>query len=128
MASPAGSLAGSAQFGPGTGGESLHADRVEHLGGGTKLVPGVAAAALAPQPLAVHEVRTGEVGMPPGAAQPVDRFAVVPLGGFSFARQRARACLDPKPNVGFSGPGRCGEQIQGIGGAARVSGAYGSFD
>src|SRR5215469_7936890 len=49
-------LAGGAQFGPGPARESLHAHRVEHGEGSAKLVAGVAATALAAQPLAVQQV------------------------------------------------------------------------
>src|SRR6516164_3942207 len=52
----AGLLAGRAQLGPGPARESLHAHRVEHGEGSAELVAGVAATALAAQPLAVQQV------------------------------------------------------------------------
>src|SRR6201987_2001711 len=94
-AARAGPLAGGAQLGPGPARERLHAHRVEHGEGGAKLVPGVAAAALAAQPLAVQEVGAGEVGTGPGTTEPVDPLAIMPLGGFVLCQQGAGARRDP---------------------------------
>jgi catechol 2,3-dioxygenase-like lactoylglutathione lyase family enzyme len=84
-----GRLAGGAQLGPGPAGEGPHAHRVEHPERGTQLVPGVAAASLAAQPLAIEEVGAGEVGTAPRAAEPPDRLAIVLLSGVWIAAQRA---------------------------------------
>jgi len=54
-----GPLTGGAQLGPGPAGESHHAHLVEHHEGMAELIAGVAAAALAAQPLPVHLVRPG---------------------------------------------------------------------
>ena len=89
-----GPLAGGAQFGPGPGGESFHADRVEHREGGAQLVAGVAAAPLAAQPLAVQQPGAGQLGAEPGAGEPADRLAVAGLGGCSLAEQCAAARLE----------------------------------
>src|SRR6516162_5385585 len=52
----AGPLARGAQLGSGPARERLHAYRIEHGEGGAKLAAGVAATALAAQPLAVQQV------------------------------------------------------------------------
>src|SRR4029077_389682 len=127
-ATRAGPLASGAQVAPGPARERLHAHRVEHGEGGAKLVPGVAAAALAAQPLAVEEVGAGELGTVPGTTEPVDPLAIMLLSGFVPAQQGAGARLDPQPQVGSAGPGLFGEQIQGVAGDARVAGACGGLD
>ena len=60
----------------------------------------VDAAVLAAQPLAVEQVRAGELGTQPGPAEPLDRLAVQALGGLAVAQQRPRARLDPERPVG----------------------------
>ena len=62
-------------------GERLHPDRRELLVGGAELLARVDPATLAAQPLAVEQVRAGELGPQPGAAQPLDRLAIQALGG-----------------------------------------------
>jgi hypothetical protein len=47
---------------------------------GAQLDPRVGAAALAAQPLAVQQVRAGKLGPEAGAAEPLGRLAVQPLG------------------------------------------------
>jgi hypothetical protein len=81
----AGRLSGGQQLPAGPLGKGLHTDRVEHAERGAQLRPGVGAAALAAQPLAIQQVRTGELGTAAGAAQPVDRLAVPVLGLRAFA-------------------------------------------
>jgi len=77
---PAGGLAGGPQLTAGPFGERLHADRVEHLVRGAQLRPRVDPPALAAQPLAVEQVRAGQLGPEAGAAQPADRLAIPALG------------------------------------------------
>ena len=55
----------------------------EHLVRGAQLLAGVDAAVLAAQPLAVEQVRAGERDADAGAAEPLDRLAVEPLGGLA---------------------------------------------
>jgi len=62
-----GPLAGGAQLGSGPARESHHAHLVEHHEGLAELVAGVAAAALAAQPLPVHLVRPGQLRDEPAA-------------------------------------------------------------
>ena len=71
-------------------GERLQADRVEHRVGGAQLLARVHAPALAAQPLAVEQVRAGELRSQPGPAEAVDRVAVRAVGGLALAHQRAR--------------------------------------
>ena len=77
----AGRLAGGEQLAAGAFGERLASHRGEHLVRGAQLLAGVEAAALAAQPLAVEEMRAGQLGAHAGAAEPVDRLAVQALGG-----------------------------------------------
>ena len=77
-------------------GERLHADRGEQVVGGAQLRARVDAAILAAQPLAVEQVRAGELGTQPRAAEPLDRLAIEPLGGLALAQQRARARRDAR--------------------------------
>ena len=74
-------LAGRQQLTAGALGERLHADRRELVVRGAQLRTRVDPAILAAQPLAVEQVRAGELGPQPGAAQPLDRLAIQPLGG-----------------------------------------------
>src|SRR3954470_9835271 len=70
-------------------GERLRADRVEHLVGGAQLRARIRTPALPAQPLAVEEVRAGELGPQPRTTQSIDRFGVGVFGGLAFADQRA---------------------------------------
>ena len=67
---------------------------------GTELLAGVDAAALAPQPLAVDELRAAERHADAGAAEPFDRLAVEPLGGVPVTEHRSRAGVEPERPVG----------------------------
>ena len=73
-------LAGGEQLPAGAFGEGLGADRGEQVVGGAQLVAGVDPPVLAAQPLAVQQVGAGEVGPQRGAAEPLDRLGVAPLG------------------------------------------------
>src|SRR5262249_29716368 len=72
-------IAGGEQFTPGPLRESLDAHRGQHVVGGPQLVAGVRAAALAAQPLAVEQVCAGQFRADSGAAEPLDRLAVLQL-------------------------------------------------
>src|SRR5215471_9421399 len=101
------SLAGGAELGPGPGGESFHADRVEQREGGAQLVAGVAAAPLAAQPLTVQQMGTPEFYADASAAKAVDRLAVEGLGVVTFGNQCLRAGLDAERPVSATSTGGC---------------------
>jgi hypothetical protein len=77
----AGGLPGGLQLPAGPFGEGFHPDLVEHAVRGAQLLPGVGPAVFAAQPLAVEQVRAGQLGAKPGAAEPVDRVGVQVIGG-----------------------------------------------
>jgi hypothetical protein len=76
--------------------EGPHAHRVQHVVGYPQLLAGLGAAPLAAQPLAVEQVRAGELGAQAGPAQAVDRLAVPALGGLAVAEEGADAGFDPQ--------------------------------
>ena len=93
-------LAGGQQLAPGALGERLGPDLAEHLVGGAQLLARVDAPVLAAQPLAVHQVRAGEVHDDAACA----RAARSPRGrGIrrrrrrSAARATAPGCRAPSP-------------------------------
>jgi hypothetical protein len=55
---------------------------------GAQLLARVTAAALAAQPLAVEQVRAGQLRADPGAAEPLDRLEIPALGAGVVAEQR----------------------------------------
>ena len=57
--------------------------------GEAKLLAGVEPAVLAPQPLAVQQVGTGEMHDDPAASEPLDRLEVQRVGGVAGGEQRA---------------------------------------
>src|SRR6266566_5319250 len=63
-------LASSGQFAPGPLGERLDTHRRQHVVGGAQLLAGIRAAALAAQPLAVEQMRAGELYADAGTAEP----------------------------------------------------------
>ena len=79
---------------------------------GAELGARVHAAILATQPLAVEQVRAGELGPQPGAAQPLDRLAVQAIGDFAVARQRSRTRQDPEPPVGGRNRGDLRQRLE----------------
>ena len=88
-----GVLAGGAELTCGTLGERLRSHVREQLVGGAELVPGVLTAALPAEPLAVDEVRAGEVGGDPAghpaARRPRGSGPRRPAPCWSSARERA---------------------------------------
>src|SRR5215470_15004944 len=109
----AGPLAGGAQLAAGPFDEGRHAHRVEHRKRAAQLIPGVAAAALAAQPLPVQQVRAGQLRADPGAAKPGDRLPVAVLGRCSLTQQRTAARLDAERPVSATGTGGCREPLEG---------------
>src|SRR5215208_5495431 len=65
-------------------GERLHADPLEQLVGGAQLRARIRAPALPAQPLAVEQMRAGELGTKLRTTQSIDRFGVAVLGGLAF--------------------------------------------
>ena len=82
------SLAGGRQLAAGALRERLHPHLTQHLVSGAELLACLHPAALAAQPFAVDEVRTGELDAHTGVAKAADRFAVEGVGGASVADQR----------------------------------------
>src|SRR5262249_56339543 len=79
-------------------------------------------AAVAAQPLAVEQGAAGEFGADPGAAQPLDRLAVVPVGVVAVAEQGTDPGLDPEHPVGGPDPGPFGKVLQRGPGQCHVTG------
>ena len=106
------------QLAGGTGGERVGAHVGQHVVGGAELVAGVQAAAFAPQPLAVDQVRPGQVAAIRQRPEVVDRPAVVLLR-CSVRRGSAplASALPARGPRGCRWPGPCGtEPLQrGIG-------------
>src|SRR6185503_8305680 len=69
------------QLASGALGERLHADRAQQVVCGSKLIARIDAAAFAAQPLAVEQVRPGQLGPERRATEPGDRLDVETLGG-----------------------------------------------
>jgi hypothetical protein len=86
-------LAGRGQLATGVLGERLSADAAERLVRPVELVARVDGPLLAPQPLAVEQLRTRDVDEDAAAPEPVDRLAVLRAAAsplLSNARERAR--------------------------------------
>jgi hypothetical protein len=67
-----GGLAGGQELAAGSFGECLHAHRIQHLVSGKQFLPRLTTASLPAQPLAVEQVRAGQLGPDPRVAQPLD--------------------------------------------------------
>ena len=119
---------GGQQLAPGPLGEPLDTGRGQHLVGGPELIARVHAAALAPQPLAVEQMRAGQFHADTGPAEPLDRLAVQPLGGLVIAQQRPRAGLDAERPVGAGGRGHLLQTAQGADPALGLPGPGGGLD
>jgi len=85
------------------------------------VVPGVAAAALAAQPLAVEQVRAGQLRDDPALLQLLDGKRVLGFGVVIAGEQRPAAGQHPERPVGSAGqrPGR--ECLQGGGGGLPIA-------
>src|SRR5262249_46581891 len=94
--SRSGSLAGSAQFTARLFGEADGARGVEHVLGDAKLASRVAPSFGAAQPLAVEQVRAGQVDGRAAAPELADRFNVGCLGVAALIEQRLAARADPE--------------------------------
>ena len=81
-------------------GERLHPDRGQHLVGRAQLLARVDPAILAAQPLAVEQMRAGDLRTEPGTPQPLDRLAVQLVGGRPVAQQRPAARFDAERELG----------------------------
>jgi hypothetical protein len=88
VAASAGLSAGGQQLVVGALGESVRAPRDQHVTGGAQLRVGIDTALRAAEPLAVEEVRAGELGTQLRPTQAIDRFGIRALGGLAFAEQR----------------------------------------
>jgi hypothetical protein len=107
-------LAGRGQFCASPLGERRHADRGEHAVGDVQLLARVDAAVFAAQPLAVQEVRAGQIRALLGAPEPADRLAVPALGRIVAAQQGPRARLDAQPEIGSAGLSRGRQPVQRV--------------
>ena len=122
-------LAGGDQLPAGALGERRHADRGEHVVGGAQLRARVRAAALPAQPLAVEQVRAGQLRAQPGPAEPVDRLAVQVarrLRRRSAAPGSAPRC--PAPKSVPPGLRRLRQPLERVGGELGVPAARGRLD
>src|ERR687889_324174 len=88
----------------------------------------VDASALAPQPLAVEQLRPSQLRTQLGAAQPIDGFAIQAVGGGAVAQQRPGACFDAEGEIVAAGLGRLREPLEGVAGELGVSSARGRLD
>ena len=64
-----------------------------------QLLPRVDPATLPAQPLAVEQVRPGELGPQPGPREPLDRFSIETLGGVAFAEEGTASSCDSQAPV-----------------------------
>ena len=78
---------------------AVGADRQQLLAGDAQLLARVDPPALAAQPLAVEQMRAGELHAQARAPEALDRLAVAALGGVPLAGERADAGLDPQRPV-----------------------------
>jgi len=117
--------AGGLELGPGPLGEALGAHAGERVGGGAELVAGLPAAALAPQPLPVDQVAPRQVGRRVGAAQHLDRPAVLLFCLVVRSEQRPAAgeAAEAQSSVSCGGPGgqatEGGDRLGGLAGSSR---------
>jgi hypothetical protein len=121
-------LAGGQQLAPGALGERLHADVREHHVRDSQLLTGVDATVLAPQPLAVQEVRAGQRGTDLDARQPFDRLLVEPLGRIPLGQHRCRAREGSKRPVRAGGLRYLSELGERTGRTLRLAAARGALD
>src|SRR5438093_564385 len=84
-------------------GEPVRGHQDEHVVSGAQLLPSVAAAVLAPQPLAEQKMRARQLRTDRGAAQAIDRLAIELLGRWAVQEERSRARLDTKAPVAVAG-------------------------
>src|SRR6185312_12949285 len=92
---------------------------------------GVDAPAFAAQPLAVVQMRTGELDTHAGTGQPLDRLPIQALGLVALAQQSPRARLDPERPVAATRAGNLGEPLERIGrelGLATAGGRHDQLD
>src|SRR5262249_29153902 len=92
-------LAGRDQLDAGALGERLHADRAEQVVRRVECDPSIVEATLLTQPLAVEQLRAGELGAETRAREAIDSLLIVGLGDVALTEERARASLDPERPV-----------------------------
>src|SRR5205085_9682625 len=92
------------------------------------VIAAIDATALTPQPLAVEEMRPGEVDGHAGSAESVDRLQMEALGTRAVHAQRRRARPDPEGPVGPGHPGHFIETLQRVLGEPRSPGSSGGLD
>src|SRR5689334_24936292 len=113
---------------PGPLGERFDAHRGELAMGGPQLGAGVPAPVLAAQPFAVQEMGAGYGRAHAGTAEPLDRLAIVVLGGLTLTEQGPRARLGASCPVGAAGAGGLGKPLQSVGCAGGLAAADGRLD
>jgi hypothetical protein len=121
-------LTGGHQFASGALGKRIHAHAGEHLERPQQLAAGVHAAAPPAQPLAVHQVRAGQLRADAGPAKPLDRLMVAGLGLVISAEQRLRTGAHARPPVGIAGVGHFLQPPHGVGRALGNAGACRGLD
>src|SRR5262249_34496503 len=105
-------LSGRQQLAAGALGERFGPDATERLVSDAQVLTPVVAPVHPTQPLAVEEVRTGEMDDDPAALEALDCFAVERLGGVAVAQQRLRPGQDAEGPVRAAGPGSSPELPQ----------------
>src|SRR6476659_9316000 len=90
----AGALASRLELGPRALGERNHSEVGEELVGGTQLPACILAPALTSQPLAVQQMRPGEVHAKARRLQAVDRLAIERLGCLPSVEEGPRSRFD----------------------------------
>ena len=93
-------LAGRRQLAARALGERLHPDRSELSCAARSCTRASTPALLAAQPLAIEQMRAGELRTQPGARQSLDRLAVQALGALTLADECAAAGFDAQCPIG----------------------------
>src|SRR2546430_5847140 len=106
-------LAGREQLAAGALGECVGAKADEHLIGGAELFARVHPAVLTPQPLAVDQVRAGDLRPERRAAEASDRLEIQGLRCLALAHQRPRARHDPETPLGAARARGLDESVEG---------------
>src|SRR6478736_5578844 len=105
-------LTSCAQLPAGALGERLDAHVAQHLVCEAQMPACVHAATLAAQPLAVEEMRAGQVDAAAAGAEAGDRLPVELLCFAAMAQERARARLHPERPVGVADVSALRERVQ----------------
>src|SRR4051812_46355670 len=124
----AGMLARRLQLHPRALGERLHPELGEEVVGVPQLRACVQAPELAPQPLAVEQMRPREVEAKACRFQTVDGLTVQRLGGFPATEERPRARFDTQCPWGAAGARTFAQALKGFRGTLASTAAAGGFD